>query len=78
MNQQNQQSAAKWSFEQLSDAFERVFAALTDDILDGQAPALSDERMTEINLTWSEVLASACWTYKQWSKALDREAQYAV
>jgi hypothetical protein len=74
----NQQPAAKWSFEQLSNAFEAVFANLTDEILDGQAPALSDERMTEINMTWAEVLASARWTYRQWSRALDREAQAAA
>jgi hypothetical protein len=74
----NQQPAARWSFEQLSNAFEQVFVDLTDDIIDGQAPALSDERMAEINMTWAEVLVSARWTFRQWSKALDREAQYAV
>jgi hypothetical protein len=74
----NQQLTAKWSFVQLSDAFERVFAELTDEIINGNTPALSDEQMEAINLTWAEVLASARWTYRQWSKALDREAQYAA
>jgi hypothetical protein len=69
---------AKWSYEQLSVAFEIVFADLTDDIIDGRAPALSDDQMAEINITWAEVLASARWTYRQWSKALDRGAQYAA
>jgi len=66
----NQQPATKWSFEQLSDAFERVFAALTDDIVDGRAPALPDEQMETINLTWAETLASARWTFKQWNRAV--------
>ena len=77
MNQQPT-AAAKWSFEQLSDAFERVFSPLTDAIIDGQAPALPDAQMEAINLTWAETLAMAKWTYRQWSKALDREARYAV
>jgi len=74
----NQHPSIKWSFEKLAAAFEDVFSDLTDDIIDGKAPALSDDQMAAINLAWAEVLASARWTYRQWEKALDREAQYAV
>ena len=44
-------------FEQLSAAFDAVFAELTDAIIDGQAQALPDARMTEINLTWAETFS---------------------
>lgn len=74
----NQQPGAKWPFEQLVTAFEYLFAELTDDVIDGIAPAPSDEQMTAMNLAWAETLAAARWTPGRWAKALERETRCAA
>jgi hypothetical protein len=67
--------ANRWTFRQMDRASAIIFADLTDDILAGTAPALSDERMTAINMLWFETLARAGWTQAEWDTALDCRAR---
>lgn len=65
---------ARWTYEQVSQAFMYVFAELSEAVMAGNPERVSEERMVAMNVAWWETLDAAGWTKTEWERAQRQEA----